>query len=179
MSGLVNCLGTNDTVAKLTGAALNTSTVGMHSFNVQSTDVAGNVSTKTFQYRVAYAICLKYDPTQPKNIGSTVGLVVQICNVAGTNLSAANITLTGIAANNNGSLLSPNGPGGSNPNFTFTFDAKAKTYTYNLKTDSRYVKAPLTNWLNFKVSTDPVTTTGSLSDPVYLNKLYRATFTLK
>jgi len=179
MSGLVNCLGTNDTVAKLTGAALNTATVGMHNFNVQSTDVAGNVSTKTFQYRVAYAICLKYDPTQAKNIGSSVGLVVQLCNSAGTNLSAANITLTGVAANNNGNLLSPNGPGGSNPTFTFTFDSKAKTYTFTLKTDNRYVKAPSPNWLNFKVSTDPVTTTGSVTDQVYLNKLYRANFLLK
>src|SRR5204863_382786 len=82
-------------------------------------DVAGNVSTKTFQYRVAYAICLKYDPSQAKNIGSTVGLVLQLCNATGTNLSAANITLTGVAADNNGNLLSPNGPGGSNPTFTF------------------------------------------------------------
>jgi hypothetical protein len=114
-----------------------------------------------------------------KNIGSSVGLVVQLCNAQGMNLSAAAITLKGVAANNNGTLLSPNGPGGSNPNFTFTFDSKAKTYTYTLKTDSRFVKSPAKNWLNFRISTDPVTTTGLTTDPVYLNQLYRAYFMLK
>jgi hypothetical protein len=179
MSGFVNCTGKDGTTAKATGAALDTSTLGLHVFTVQSTDVAGNSSTKAFQYRVAYAICLKYDATQLKNIGSSVGLVIQLCNAQGTNLSSAAITLKGIAANNNGSFLSPNGPGGSNPTFTFTFDSKAKTYTYTLKTDTRFVKSPAKNWLNFSVSTDPVTTTGLATDTVYLNKLYRAYFLLK
>jgi hypothetical protein len=179
MSGLVNCTGKDGTTAKATGAALDTSTIGLHVFTVQSTDVAGNTTTKAFQYRVAYAICLKYDPTQAKNIGSSVVLVVQLCNAQGTNLSSSAITLKGIAANNNGNLLSPNGPGGSNPSFTFTFDSKANTYTYSLKTDSRFVKTPAKNWLNFKVSTDPVTMTGLATDVVYLNKLYRAYFLLK
>jgi hypothetical protein len=179
LSGLVNCTGKDGTTAKATGAALDTSTLGLHVFSVQSTDVAGNLSTKAFQYRVAYAICLKYDATQLKNISSTVPLALQLCNAQGTNLSAANITLTGVAADNDGRLLSPNGPGGSNPTFTFIFDSKAKTYTYNLKTDSRFVKSPAKNWLNFKISTDPVTTTGVVTDTVYLNKLYRAYFVLK
>jgi len=32
---------------------------------------------------------------------------------------------------------------------------------------------------NFKISTDPLTTTGSVTDQTYLNKLYRAYFLLK
>ena len=62
MSGVVNCTGKDGTTAKATGAALDTSTPGLHVFTVQSTDVAGNVSTKAFQYRVSYAICLKVRP---------------------------------------------------------------------------------------------------------------------
>ena len=88
-SGVVTCTGKDGTTAKATGATLDTSTIGLHVFTVQSTDVAGNLSTKAFQYRVAYAICLKYDPTQAKNIGSTVALALQICDAQGTNLSAA------------------------------------------------------------------------------------------
>jgi len=179
MSGLVNCTGTDGATAKATNAQLDTGTIGLHTFTVQSTDVAGNPSTKTFQYRVVYNLCLKYDPTQAKNIGSTVTLALQVCNAQLANLSSSSIALTGVAADNNGMLLSPNGPGGSNPNFTFTFDTKSKTYTYNLKTDSRYVKTPAKNWLNFKISTDPLTTTGSVTDQTYLNKLYRAYFLLK
>ena len=179
LSGVATCTGKDGTTAKATGAALDTSTIGLHVFTVQSTDVAGNLSTKAYQYRVAYAICLKYDATQPKNIGSAVGMVIQLCNAVGANVSSSAITLTGIAANNNGALLSPNGPGGSNPTFTFKYDPTAKTYSYSLKTDSRFVKTPLKNWLNFKVSTDPVTTTGVATDTVYLNKLYRAYFMLK
>jgi hypothetical protein len=179
MSGLVNCTGTDGTTPKATNAQLDTNTIGLHTFTVTSTDVAGNTTTKAFQYRVVYNLCLGYDPTQKKNITSTVVLIVQVCNAQNTNLSAASIVLTGIAADNNGALLSPNGPGGSNPSFTFMFDPKLKNYTYNLKTDNRYVKAPAQNWLNFKISTDPVTTTGVASDQVYLNKLYRAYFLLK
>ncbi len=76
-----------------------------------------------FQYRVVYNLCLKYDPNQAKNIGSTVNIVVQVCNAQNTNLSSASIKLVAITAENNGKHLVPIAPGNSNPPFNLVFSS--------------------------------------------------------
>ena len=177
VTGLGGCSGSDGPTAKASLAQLDTNTLGMHSFSVQSTDVAGNTSSKTYQYRVVYNLCLQYDPTKPSNIGSAFPMKIQLCNAAGTILSSASITLTAVAADNNGALLSPNQAGSTGNNFSFT--ASSKVYQYNLKTDSRFLKTPNKNWLNFRVTSDPATPVGSATDAAYLNKLYRAYFLLK
>lgn len=143
-------------------------------------DKVGNWFTRFLAYRVVYRLCLQYDPAKASTIGASIVLKAALCNSAGTTVTSSSpAVLTAVVVNNNTSLLSPNGPGGSNPTFKFSYDSKSKLYQYTLKTDSRFLKTPQKNWLSFRVSTDPQTPTGSVSDVAYLDKLYRVYFLLK
>jgi hypothetical protein len=174
-SGTVTCTGQNDGTGAST-TTLNTSAVGMHTFLVTGIDAVGNKFTTTYQYRVVYNLCLNYNPSTAKNIGSTISIQLKLCNSAGTVVSVPNVTLTAVAADNGGATLSANQAGNKNQNF---FVNSPGWYEYDLKTDSTY-KTSSMNWLNFRITTDPAT--GTPPNPLtqaYLNLTYRANFTLK
>ena len=180
-SGVQSCVGKDDTTTKPPLALLNTSAVGLHTFTVTTVDKIGNTATKALSYRVVYNICLSYDPQSAKTVGSTVKIVVRLCNASGSNLSSSSIKLTAVEVSTGGVLLTPVAPSGQNAGLVFTY-ATDRTYTFNLKTDSRYKKFPLKTWLSFRVSTDsqtPAPTGSQATDLTYLNKLYRAYITLK
>jgi len=148
---------------------------------VTTVDKVGNTATRSSSYRVVYNICLSYDADSAKTVGSTVKIVVRLCNVSGSNLSSSSIKLTAVEVSSGGVLLTPVAPSGMNPGLAFTY-GNDRTYTFNLKTDSRYKKWPLKTWLSFRVSTDsqtPAPTGSQTTDLTYLNKLYRAYITLK
>ncbi|MFF3861276.1 OmpL47-type beta-barrel domain-containing protein [Streptomyces sp. NPDC002209] len=90
-SGVASCVGTAPN-----GSAVDTSTLGSHTFTVNAKDVATNPSTKSVTYTVAYRICLLYDPARPVRLLGQVVLSLRICDANGNNLSSSNITLTAV-----------------------------------------------------------------------------------
>ncbi|MCF3183653.1 IPT/TIG domain-containing protein [Streptomyces polychromogenes] len=88
-SGLASCVGTVPN-----GGAVDTSTLGTHTFTVNAKDIATNPSTKNVTYTVAYRICLLYDPARPPRLLGFVTITLRICDANGNNLSASGITLT-------------------------------------------------------------------------------------
>ena len=184
-SGVKTCVGKDNATAtpitKFTNWLLDTSTVGLHTFNVTTTDNVGNTATTSQTYRVVYGICRTDDPNRISKVGSTVEVEVKLCNWLGSNLSASNVALTAVGVNNTGGLLSAN-VGGPSPIYSFKYDSKAREYRYSLKTDARFWKWPTRNWIAFRVSNDPgtpVPTVAQTTDLTYLNQLYRAYFLLK
>lgn len=88
-SGLASCVGTVPN-----GSAVDTSTLGSHTFTVNAKDVATNPATKSVTYTVAYRICLLYDPTRPVRLLGQVVISLRICDANGNNLSSSGITVT-------------------------------------------------------------------------------------
>ena len=123
-SGIARCVGT---VAN--GSAIDT-TPGTHVFSVSSTDVAGNTTTASVTYSVAYRICLQYDPLKALPRTGTVPIKLQLCDASGNNLSSAAITLVAVYQDNPGQLPSPNFQGSSNTGYEFRFGSGS--YIYNL-----------------------------------------------
>ena len=91
-SGVATCSGT-----KANGQNIDTSSIGAKTFTVNSTDNAGNPSTKSVTYFVGYNVCFLYDPTQPFRLTTaTIPLKLQLCDANGANRSSSNITLTAV-----------------------------------------------------------------------------------
>ncbi|WP_327136242.1 IPT/TIG domain-containing protein (plasmid) [Streptomyces sp. NBC_01343] len=88
-SGVASCVGTVPN-----GSAVNTSTLGSHTFTVNAKDVATNPATKSVTYTVAYRICLQYDPNRPIRLLGQVVISLRICDANGNNLSSSAITVT-------------------------------------------------------------------------------------
>jgi hypothetical protein len=89
-SGVASCIGTVPN-----GSPIDTSTFGSHTFTVNAADIATNPASSSISYKVAYKICLLYDPTQPPRGGSsTMPIKLQLCNANNVNLSSPSITLT-------------------------------------------------------------------------------------
>ena len=130
-SGIASCVGT---VAN--GDPIDTSSPGTGTFSVTSTDLAGNETTVTATYAVAYGVCLQYDPLKAQPATGAVPIKLQLCDSAGNNLSKANIELTAdsIRVESNGGTLfpGPNDTGNANEDFLFRF--RAQGYIYNLNT---------------------------------------------
>ena len=82
-SGVQSCIG-----AVPGGTPVNTSSVGLHTFDVTGLDVVGNSAHASSAYTVSYGICLRYDPSRPKNGGSTLPIKLQLCNASGGNVSS-------------------------------------------------------------------------------------------
>lgn len=75
-SGIVSCTGTQDT-----GEALDTSTVGLHTFTVNAVDAAGNTTQQSIDYRVVYTVSAaagRTDVDEPIEITSTAVLPVRV-----------------------------------------------------------------------------------------------------
>jgi len=126
-SGIASCLGTVPN-----GSPIDTSSLGTKVFTVQATDVAGNASSASVSYTVAYDICLLYDPTVSHHSGSTVPIKLEVCDANGVDLSSASITV-------HATLITPGNitPSSSaNRGNNFTFDPTLGTsggYIYLLK----------------------------------------------
>ena len=148
-SGLASCAGP---VANAT--ALDTTQPGTVNFVVNATDNVGNGSTAAASYTVAYAICAQYDPTKVRRAGSVVPLRIQLCDAAGSNLSASGITVTATALTRVGSTVTGvlEDAGNANPDSNFRFDAAASLYIFNLSTQGL---ASGTWKVTFTVAGDP------------------------
>ena len=150
-SGIAQCAG-----PIASGALVNTSAVGSFSFTVNARDNAGNTSSKTVSYRVAYAVNPLFDQSKAVKSGSTLPIKLQLTDVAGANQSSSAIVVTAIRV----VQLSNNAPGAlqdagnANPDFNFRYDAALGGYVFNLKTTGY---ATGTYRLDFQVSGDPVT----------------------
>ena len=83
-------------------------------FTVAATDAVGNASSQSVTYTVAYAICLLYDPTKASPAGRLEPIRLKLCDVNGTNVGSASITVTAISVSPSGVLQSPDSrnPGG-------------------------------------------------------------------
>jgi len=139
-SGVATCVGT---VAN--GNPVNTSTLGSNSFSVNASDVAGNTSSATVTYLVAYNICLLYNPAKGVHSGSTVPIKLQICDATNADLSSSTITLTliGVAsASSPGTIVQP-------LTGTFRFDPTLPGYITNVSTKGL---APGSYVLEFTIS---------------------------
>jgi hypothetical protein len=87
-SGLLSCVGDVPD-----GSAIDTSTVGPHSFTVNAEDNAGNTSSATNTYTVKYAICLLYDDSKSHKSGSTVPIKFYLCDAGGNDVSSSSIVV--------------------------------------------------------------------------------------
>lgn len=86
-SGVATCTGPVPS-----GASIDTSTAGLHSFTVTATDNVGNLSTQTVTYTVTYAVCLLYDSAKPRAAG-TYPFRIALCDAFGANVSSSSVTV--------------------------------------------------------------------------------------
>ena len=146
-SGIGSCLGTVSN-----GAAINTGTVGAHTFSVTATDAVGNTTTEQVGYTVGYGQCLLYDPTKAHKTGSTIPIKLRLCDAAGSNVSSASVPLTATAVH----LVSTSAPGtladsgDANPDHQFRFADGQYIFNLSLKGFGTGTYA-----LVFTVGTDP------------------------
>ncbi len=123
LSGVNTCI--------LPAGALDTSTVGPHSYIVTSTDNAGNLATFTVQYDVHYA----FTPISPKpastrfQLGATIPVRFQLTDALGNFVSTATAQIW---------VDSPTNPGGSSGSANLgnycRYDLMDNQYVFNLST---------------------------------------------
>lgn len=147
LSGNATCDGT------VAGASpIDTATVGAKSFTVNTTDEAGNQTSKTIGYTVGYRLEPLYDVDKANKAGSTVPVKLRLLDNAGANLSTADVVVhaLGVGPATSDTYGPAADAGNANPggNFRFTGDG----YIYNLKTTGY---APGTYRLYFTVGADP------------------------
>jgi hypothetical protein len=155
-SGVTTCAG-----PVVSGAAIDTGSVGRKSFAVRAIDAVGNETDATVAYVVAYGICLLYDPTKAKKVGSDYPIKLQLCDASGRNRSSADIVVTArsVALASNDAPGALQDSGNANPDNGFRYDPGLGTgggYIYNLSTKGLSVG---TYNLRFTVQGDPVTHT--------------------
>jgi hypothetical protein len=151
-SGLATCVGD---VAN--GSAIDTSTVGTKTFEVDATDHLGNPSTVTHNYKVAYGICVLGDYSKPKKLGSTIPIKLQLCDVDGHNVSGPGIVvhavgITCVDADPPDDETPVDDSGNANPDQDFRYSFDLDGYIYNFSTKGQ---TEGTWWLWFSVTGDP------------------------
>jgi hypothetical protein len=118
------------------------------------------LNTAAHGLMVTYNVCAQYDQTQPKKLGSTVPVKLQLCDVNGTNYSSASIVVhaTGLAVVGMANNLTPDDSGNANPDNDFRYDGTQ--YIFNLSTKNLSTGA----WLMyFTASGDPSPAPGAAS----------------
>lgn len=146
LSGNATCEGT------AAGASpLDTATVGAKTFTVNTTDEAGNQTTKTVGYTVGYALAPLYDDDKVNKSGSTVPVKLQLVDNAGANLSTEDkvIHVLGVSLISSETYGPVADAGNANPDGNFRF--VGDSYIFNLKTTGY---APGTYQLYFTVGAD-------------------------
>jgi len=151
-SGVATCLGSVPN-----GSNIDTAPIGTKTFTVNATDNAGNTASQTVTYEVAYGICPLYDQAAGVKSGAPIPIKVQLCDVAGLNVSAASITVNATGV----SLATTNAPrtledaGNANPGNNFRFDSTlggTGGYIYNLSTKGLSAGIYL---LSFRATNEP------------------------
>ena len=152
VSGIASCTatltgpGVNTTVTN--GQSLPTGTAGAYTLKVTARDVAGNETSASRSYTVAYRVCLQYNDGNPQPVGGTYPLKFQLCNASGTNLSSSQITVKATLIDGT-TKPPPNFQGNSNLGDAFRYDPKGKFYIYNLDTTNL---SPTAHTLGFTVN---------------------------
>jgi hypothetical protein len=148
-SGVASCVGDVSS-----GSTIGTGAVGSFDFVVNAADNLGNKSSTASAYVVSYGVCPLYDITKAVNSGATLPIKLQLCDVAGINVSAAGIavTTTGVTRVSDDSSGPVADSGRANPDFGFRYDATLGGYIYNLSTKGL---SSGTYRLNFKAGSDP------------------------
>lgn len=143
-SGTVSCVGPVPD-----GANIDTATVGTKTFLIEAADAVGHRSFRSVDYKVAFAICLRYDPSRIFR-GRTVPIRLALCDYAGSNVSAAGITVAAIEIDPPMPLESR-----ANPDNEFRFDPALEDgggYVFNLEVGEF---SNGTYQLRFKADGDP------------------------
>ena len=144
-AGLGGCVG-----PVASGAAIDTASVGSKTFAVEARDAVGNTARRSVAYAVAFRVCLLFDPTRPKNAGSTIPVKLQLCDARGANVSSASLPVTAMNVDAVPAVAS----GNANPANAFRFDSKLAGggYMYNLSTKGLASGA---HTLTFSAAGDP------------------------
>jgi hypothetical protein len=156
-SGVVNCTGP---VANATSVP--TAAAGKFTFAVNAADGVGNASTQSSNYNVDYNICLLFDPTKARSVGSKYHFQLQLCDVLNRNVSSSNIVVTAIsitatAASGLLPLDTSDDPDPADLNFNFKPSlGQTGGYEFNFSTDG-FPKGTFV--LAFKAGADPATHT--------------------
>lgn len=145
-----------------------TSAIGDNVLSVDATDVAGNSGSDTATVLVPFGICLDYDPTQAKNIGSNYTVQFELCDLDGNNLSGRRITLTAIFIDGTFEP-GPNDSGNANSQFEARYSNGRKRYTYNLDTSGFEVIGPGLHYLWFEITLQNGDSGGVVAAPFTLN----------
>ena len=137
------------------GANIDTASVGVKTFTVNTADSHSNSVSQSVNYNVAYNICTDYDTSHSKKSGSTVPIKLTICDVSGANQSDSTIVLhaTAVIMVSNSDTEPLVDSGNANPDDDFRFIAGPE-YIFNLST-SGYPAGKFA--LQFTVSGDPTT----------------------
>jgi hypothetical protein len=121
------------------GNGIDTGSVGARTFTVNAADDAGNRSSASISYSVAYNVCLLYDPTRAAKSGSTFPIKIQLCNAAGANRSSSTIVVTAMDVTKISDATTSDviDAGNANPDSNFRYDPTlggTGGYIFNLKT---------------------------------------------
>jgi hypothetical protein len=122
---------------------------------VDASDKAGNTSSQSVGYKVAYSICVLYDQSKAHKLGSTVPIKLQLCGATGANASTAAVVpvVTGLTQSDSTASGDVADTGNANPDAGFRYDATLNGYIFNLSTKGL---ATGTWILRFTVPGDPV-----------------------
>jgi hypothetical protein len=130
-SGLSTCQG-----SVASGAAVATSSVGSHVFQVSASDTVGNESTMSVGYTVTYTFSVMFDQTKAVKSGSTIPIKLRLVDANGVNVSSAATALmaTSISLVGATSTTGADDSGNANPDSNFRYDAGLAGYIFNLST---------------------------------------------
>jgi hypothetical protein len=149
-TGVASCVGTVPS-----GSYIDTSSVGVKTFTVTATDLAGNVTIKRVSYRVTYRICIDTQVqkgTWKSGSGLVVSVTLRLCDATGNNVSGAAVHRTAldlVSSDATGSLQSL----AAAPDTDFVYVQSTNSYRYNVDTAGM---ADGTWNLAFAVDGDPV-----------------------
>ena len=147
-----------DTCAAATanGAPLDTTGVGAKTLTVQARDRAGNVSTASVSYTIAYGVAVLYDQTKAAKSGSTVPIKIRLIDAMGRDVSSSAIPVqaTAVAMVSSTATTTLLTSGDANPDDNFRYDPTLGGYIFNLKTSGLSTG---TYSLSFTAGGDPTT----------------------
>jgi len=128
-SGVASC---NGSVAN--GANINTATVGLNSFTVNSADNVENNSSAVASYTVAYDVRLLYTVVA-KQSGSTYPIKLQLSDAKGNNVSSSAVVVhaVGVIQVSTNASEPLAAAGNANPDMDFRYDSTLAGYIFNLK----------------------------------------------
>ena len=122
------------------GSAIDTSTVGTHTFTVTATDYAKNEANKTVTYYVNYVFNGFLPPVslgKPFKMGSTIPIKFQLTDVQGVFVTNASPSISRELISGgtpSGEVIDGNSSGAANTDSTFRYDPDSNQYIFNLAT---------------------------------------------